>query len=381
MNILSDFVEVQSRIELLCAIAFFVAAIYIPFHFFIRKNIHGKVKELLKKLAFVFFAISAILIVRILFLNFYPDVQLVHGHVSTLLFATVLVVPVHRYVRYRVGLPLRNTGYIIFYTLIAVLLLISLLIVSVSGSDVNNLSHDSLLIAVSVIFLAVCIAVFYMALKKILKYSKNEWQIIERLEKDIFVLIIVTLLSLMLVIQILLKLHYIYSWAILVVFLMLDMLIFKAVWSERDYEPHEYFPDNEQDSFTDARSGANRILSDRMKADDLYDRLIVYFEQKKPYLRQDLKIREVALYLYSNKTYLSRIINDKHNQNFNQFVNYYRIEEVKRLFLENKELNIQELCVRSGFGSMATFSIAFRYYLGNTPADWCKEQKLKLGHD
>jgi AraC-like DNA-binding protein len=126
------------------------------------------------------------------------------------------------------------------------------------------------------------------------------------------------------------------------------------------------------------RHKINRQLSDSLKADDLYERLLKYFDKEKPYLKADLKIREVALYLYSNKTYLSRIINDKNNLNFNQFVNYYRIEEVKQLFKENNKLNIQELCYMSGFGSMATFSIAFRYHLGYTPADWCKEQKLKL---
>jgi len=120
-----------------------------------------------------------------------------------------------------------------------------------------------------------------------------------------------------------------------------------------------------------------REIPDNIKADELYKRLLIYFEQKKPFLNSNLKIREVALYLYTNKTYLSRVINEKKRQNFNQFVNYYRIEEVKRLFNENNDLSIQELCTLSGFGSMATFSIAFRYYMGNTPADWCKDQRFR----
>ncbi|HBZ25248.1 MAG TPA: hypothetical protein DEO54_03270 [Rikenellaceae bacterium] len=118
-------------------------------------------------------------------------------------------------------------------------------------------------------------------------------------------------------------------------------------------------------------------FSDEKKSQELRGRLVDYFENEKPYLRPDLTIQQVALYLYSNKTYLSRIINECFDNNFNQFVNYHRVEEAKRLFYNDPKLSIQQLCDLSGFGSMATFSIAFRFFVGNSPADWCKEQKIK----
>ncbi len=171
-----------------------------------------------------------------------------------------------------------------------------------------------------------------------------------------------------------------YIRAFLYVFTGINFLLFFKVSLPFNFVKnlHDFSISQDHSSLQSERHKINRQLSDSLKADDLYERLLKYFEKEKPYLKADLKIREVALYLYSNKTYLSRIINDKNNLNFNQFVNYYRIEEVKQLFKENNKLNIQELCYMSGFGSMATFSIAFRYHLGYTPADWCKEQKLKL---
>lgn len=108
------------------------------------------------------------------------------------------------------------------------------------------------------------------------------------------------------------------------------------------------------------------------KAYELKTRLIKYFEKEKPYLNKDLSIIEVSVFLYTNKTYLSKIINDYMGQNFNQFTNSYRIEEVKRLFIADRNLTIQELCKKSGFGCMASFTIAFRIFLGSSPADWCK---------
>lgn len=111
---------------------------------------------------------------------------------------------------------------------------------------------------------------------------------------------------------------------------------------------------------------------------DLKERLIKYFAEEKPYLESDINIKEVATYLYTNKTYLSRLINDHFNSNFCQFVNYYRIEEAKRLFIENRKLTVQELCDMSGFGSIASFNISFRVFVGNTPAEWCREKRIEL---
>ncbi|MDD2583406.1 MAG: helix-turn-helix domain-containing protein [Bacteroidales bacterium] len=115
----------------------------------------------------------------------------------------------------------------------------------------------------------------------------------------------------------------------------------------------------------------------KKKDDDLKNRLLTYFETEQPYLNPKLKINEVALYLYSNKTYLSRLINDHFNNNFSQFVNFYRINLAKDLFYKDNTMSIQQLCYDSGFGSMATFTMAFRLNVGKSPAEWCKEVKIK----
>ncbi|MFA5713346.1 MAG: AraC family transcriptional regulator [Bacteroidales bacterium] len=110
---------------------------------------------------------------------------------------------------------------------------------------------------------------------------------------------------------------------------------------------------------------------------DLKERLLKYFDEEKPFLESNINIKEVAAYLYTNKTYLSRLINDHFNSNFCQFVNYYRIEEAKRLFLENSSVTVQELCDLSGFGSIASFNISFRIFAGSTPAEWCREKRIE----
>lgn len=118
------------------------------------------------------------------------------------------------------------------------------------------------------------------------------------------------------------------------------------------------------------------ILEDGKSA-DLKLRLERYFEKERPYLNKDLSINEVAVILYTNKTYLSKVINENMGMNFNQFLNFYRMKEVDRLINEDLDISIQELCRKSGFGCMASFTVAFRLFKGTSPADWCKHRRMK----
>lgn len=110
---------------------------------------------------------------------------------------------------------------------------------------------------------------------------------------------------------------------------------------------------------------------------DVKERLLIYFKEKKPYLSHNLKIEDVALAIITNKTYLSRTLNTKMNVNFNQFVNYHRVKEGMSIFIQEQDISINELCARSGFKNMASFIHSFRLYTGYTPSDWCKEIKFQ----
>lgn len=109
--------------------------------------------------------------------------------------------------------------------------------------------------------------------------------------------------------------------------------------------------------------------------EQIKNQLIEYFDKSRPYLKEDLKIEEVALALMTNKTYLSRTLNMKMNVNFNQFVNYFRVKESMQLYLKDRNVSVKEMCVRSGFRNVASFTQAFKINTGCTPAEWCREIK------
>ncbi|MDR2585127.1 MAG: helix-turn-helix domain-containing protein [Prevotellaceae bacterium] len=106
----------------------------------------------------------------------------------------------------------------------------------------------------------------------------------------------------------------------------------------------------------------------------LYERLVSFFEREKPYLQPGINVADVATRVFSNKTYLSRLLNDKLNQNFNQFVNSFRIREAQQVVTEYGAMPLSKLCKKVGFTSMATFTVAFKINTGMTPGEWCKNQ-------
>ena len=107
------------------------------------------------------------------------------------------------------------------------------------------------------------------------------------------------------------------------------------------------------------------------KSDDsrILKKLSEMIELDKIYLDPELTLRKLAINLSTNTTYLSKLINQKYQQNFNSFINKYRIQESIRLIEhpENANLTLEALSERAGFKSKSSFNSFFKKYTGYTP--------------
>lgn len=110
----------------------------------------------------------------------------------------------------------------------------------------------------------------------------------------------------------------------------------------------------------------------------IYDRVLEYFEEKRPYLNNALTINDIVEIVFTNKVYISRAISHYTGRNFCQFVNYYRVSYAVELFRENPHLKIVEMASLSGFNSAVSFSTAFRLFMGEKPGDWCRKERCRL---
>jgi TolB-like protein/AraC-like DNA-binding protein/Tfp pilus assembly protein PilF len=103
-----------------------------------------------------------------------------------------------------------------------------------------------------------------------------------------------------------------------------------------------------------------------------------HMSQDQPYLDPALSLRQLAgqLSLHPNK--LSWLLNEHLGQNFNEYVNTYRLATFKLIALEpaNQHLTLLGLAYESGFNSKSVFNDFFKKREGMTPGAWVKAHKV-----
>lgn len=105
-------------------------------------------------------------------------------------------------------------------------------------------------------------------------------------------------------------------------------------------------------------------------AERLRARLAEFVELERPYLDPQLTLTDLARGLGVNPSALSFAINNGFGVNFNDFVNRFRVEEVKRRLGETGGATVLEIAFDSGFNSKATFNRAFKKFTGVSPTDF-----------
>ena len=113
----------------------------------------------------------------------------------------------------------------------------------------------------------------------------------------------------------------------------------------------------------------------KSQCDLIIGELKQYMEEEKPYLNAELKIADLAQHVHHPTSEISQVLNQDLNQSFSDFVNRYRVKEVKKL-MEDKayeKFTLVAIAEKSGFNSKTSFYRIFKNETGKTPADYLKE--------
>ena len=107
-------------------------------------------------------------------------------------------------------------------------------------------------------------------------------------------------------------------------------------------------------------------------SDDIEDwkqKIVVLLEVEKIYENPKLILSDVAQLLDTNTRTISSVINLGFQMNFNDFINYYRIEAVKEKLIsgEHHKITLLGIAYDCGFNSKATFNRAFKKSTGLSP--------------
>ena len=111
---------------------------------------------------------------------------------------------------------------------------------------------------------------------------------------------------------------------------------------------------------------------------ELHERLCELMKNEKPYLRSDLSLAELAKMMNISTHYLTEVINKYADKSFYDFVNSYRIENVKRAIAnpEYQNYTLLGIGLESGFNSKSSFNSVFKKHTGLTPSQYKKSLEI-----
>ena len=101
------------------------------------------------------------------------------------------------------------------------------------------------------------------------------------------------------------------------------------------------------------------------------EKLLRLMEQEQPWLEPELTLTELAHRLRTHPALLSKVINAGCGQNFNDFVNTYRVQEARRKLADGRfaHYSLVGVALESGFNSKSTFNRVFKKLLGQAPSE------------
>ena len=103
----------------------------------------------------------------------------------------------------------------------------------------------------------------------------------------------------------------------------------------------------------------------------------LFIEKNELYKKEKLTLTDLSKSLDTNPKYLSQAINHHLKLSFVDFINNYRVEEAKKLMIDDKNalLTLEAIGLMAGFKSKSAFFRAFKKATDSTPNQFVKSKK------
>ena len=108
------------------------------------------------------------------------------------------------------------------------------------------------------------------------------------------------------------------------------------------------------------------------KAKEHLSELINLMEKEKPFINSNLTLQDLSQKLSISTHNLSEIINSQLKKSFFDFINKYRVDEVKKALADPQKKNYTLLAIAldSGFNSKSSFNSIFKKHTNMTPSEY-----------
>lgn len=107
----------------------------------------------------------------------------------------------------------------------------------------------------------------------------------------------------------------------------------------------------------------------------LFKRIEKIVKEKELFRIPSYTIDDLSLELCTNRSYISRSINNCTGKNFNQWINQLRIEDVLSRLSNLENISLKNVASDAGFASLSTFNRAFTTQTGTSPRKYIENIK------
>lgn len=88
------------------------------------------------------------------------------------------------------------------------------------------------------------------------------------------------------------------------------------------------------------------------------------------FLKQGIRISDIASRLETNRTYVSRLVNNTYNMSFSDYINTLRIDYAEQYLLHHRDAKQSDIAEACGFPNASAFNNVFKKITGVTPKIW-----------
>ncbi|MDR1344044.1 MAG: helix-turn-helix domain-containing protein [Tannerellaceae bacterium] len=119
-----------------------------------------------------------------------------------------------------------------------------------------------------------------------------------------------------------------------------------------------------------------QLLDAEDREEDKYNMIFALIEKymliRRPYLNANFSLTKMSHDLNVNSNYISKAINLHRGMNFSNYINVYRVANVKEMILsQSKKYTLRHIYISSGFKSQSSFNKAFKQSEVMTPSEFC----------
>ena len=142
----------------------------------------------------------------------------------------------------------------------------------------------------------------------------------------------------------------------------------------------EWHAEAKKDTPTQLTTNIFTAVSDSWDENSLISRFQHLMMDEHLFLHPRLTLDDVAERLNSNKTYVSKLVNNTYNLGFPELINTLRIDYAEQYILSHREAKQEEIAQSCGFLSASSFNTTFKKVTGMTPKVWIasmERQKVK----